>query len=103
MNYNLMKVEDGSKCPKCLFIGRTFLIINDVLSACMDCGCVFVLKGKRLEIRQEIQERMNRVVETKTNCIADSLNCDVCDFVGKSVWGLTVHKAKKHARDKVKS
>ena len=103
MDYKLMKVEDGSKCPKCLFIGRTFLIIDNVLTACMDCGCVFVLKSRRLGIRQEIAEKQraegdkiesNACLSLVVEEVIEEKRCDACGFVAKTEIGLKVHKAK---------
>ncbi len=112
MDYRLMKVDDGSKCPKCSFIGRNFLIINDTLSACMDCGCVFIPKKKRLEIRQEIAERQKDIPiepkgeSPKSEIVVnpDSLKCDYpgCDFTAKIPVALAGHK-RKHARPSIES
>lgn len=106
MDSKLTKVDDGSKCPKCSFIGRSFLAVSDVFFACMDCGCVFVPKSKRVEIRREIQNKRDfaqRVVdkvretfkeESEIEVAVNPLKCDKCDFTGKTGQGLKVHKGK---------
>ena len=105
MDYKLTKLDDGSKCPKCLFIGRNFLIINETLSACCDCGCVFISKGKRVEIRRGIADLQSELAAVKpeekveipvTVPVIDRLKCDKCDYVGRTEHGLRIHRGARH-------
>jgi len=95
----------GEKCPQCKFIGRSFLEVNDSLWSCMDCGCAFVPKKKRLKIREEISKKQKEVIveEEKLSVNTEEINplkCDHpgCDFVAKLPVALAGHK-KKHARE----
>lgn len=108
MGYELRKAMDGSKCPKCSYIGRNFLILSDVLMGCVDCGCVFVGKGEREEIRKGIVEgqkvkKEEPISKSSTDAkeIIESfigkLQCGECSFIAKTEYGLSVHK-RKHAR-----
>lgn len=45
----------GEKCPKCLFIGRTFCAVDNDTWACMDCGCHFMPKARRQEVKLGIR------------------------------------------------
>ena len=97
----------GEKCPQCRFIGRSFLEVSDVFWACMDCGCVFMPKRRRLVIRGEIAEEKKVIkedipIEAKGEEIIDKLvlKCGHpgCDFETKYPGPLASHK-RKHARD----
>ncbi len=126
MGYRMVTRNDveneGEKCPNCKFLGRTFLDISGVTWACMDCGCAFVPKRKRLEVRQEIAGRKTVILDEKISekpkmekvdivnengmppRVGDNLKCDYpgCDFVAKLPVALAGHK-RKHARSSVES
>lgn len=86
------KDNAGEKCPYCKFIGRNYLGINDDLWACMDCGCVFVPKKKRIEIREKIAEEQKEKKDIVEKAKEEaSLTCE-CGFVAKTEHGLKIHK-----------
>ena len=96
MSYRMItrmeKENAGEKCPNCKFIGRSFLVVGDDLWACMDCGCVFVPKRKRLEIREKIAEEQKEKKDIVEKAQEEaSLKCE-CGFVGKTEHGLKIHK-----------
>ena len=96
MSYRMItrmeKENAGEKCPNCKFIGRSYLGLSDDQWACMDCGCVFVPKKKRLEIREDIAEKQKEEKILLEKAKEDAaLKCE-CGFVGKTEHGLKIHK-----------
>ena len=102
MGYRMITRMDGDnageKCPNCKFIGRTFLSLSDDLWGCMDCGCVFVPKRKRIEIREKIADQQKGVEEV------NPLKCDFpgCDYVAPIPVALAGHKRKHERTDSIK-
>jgi len=91
---DLKRVQDGSKCPKCSYIGRVFLGVSENFLVCLDCGCVFIGKGRRDELKKLVKDKAS---EIKVEPLVGSFKCDECDFIAKTEYGLVVHK-RKHAR-----
>ena len=104
MDYRMVTRVDkdnaGEKCPQCRFIGRSFLELSEDLWGCMDCGCTFIPRKRRLKIREDILVEQKVVVEDKKDTEEiNFLKCDFigCEFIAKTKYGLIVHK-RKHVR-----
>ena len=76
MEYSITNKRDkentSEKCPRCLFVGRSFLILSEVLWACLDCGTTFVPKKVRTELRNMIHKKADEI-KKEANSQAEEL------------------------------
>lgn len=103
------KETNTEKCPRCLFMGKSFLILSEDVWVCLDCGCHFTSRKRRNFLRDELRNG-NLPVDDNVRKIAEAIpmgenesalnplpvvtdfGCSECGFQAKSKLGLTAHK-----------
>ena len=80
--------DANEKCPRCLTIFVNFMVVDENLLGCLNCGAVFVRKEVRGFVRSHQKEILiNRDVKPIDNV------CN-CGFEAKTKAGLAAHQRK---------
>jgi hypothetical protein len=102
MSFGILGKKDigSDKCPRCSRTGVDFVIIQEGVLGCFDCGCVFLTKAERVKTRTSASvpkvvvpeifvEEIVPVIEGSES--KPDLVCPVCQKVCKNKLGLTSH------------
>ena len=90
----------GDKCPFCLQVHVNFAVVSDDLLGCLKCGCVFIRKSVKEDLRDrqvEILVEQLKEKEVPKDPFHDDfdpsekLYCE-CGFFAKNTTGLAAHK-----------
>ena len=85
----LNRREAGSdKCPRCSRTGVDFVVVQEGVLGCFDCGCLFLRKSHR------VKAVLVSVVETAPDVVVEEVpefGCAVCGKVCKNKLGLSSH------------
>ena len=77
----------SDKCPRCSRTGVDFVMVQEGVLGCFDCGCLFLRKSHRVKTR--VAEAAPDVQAPVVS--VEAFECSVCGKVCKNKFGLSSH------------
>jgi len=92
MEFLHRKDAGSDKCPRCSRTGVDFVVVQEGVLGCFDCGCLFLRKSHR--IKAVLVSVVDTAPDVQTPVIVEEVpefTCDICGKVCKSKLGWSSH------------